>query len=114
MNFFIIAFFCVVGISIGQILFKLTGISLKETGSFFSLKTLIYFLPALILYGITTIVWVWILSKIGLGKIYPLMALAFIFVPFLSYFILHEQFSKNYIFGLFLIVLGLFFITKDF
>jgi len=113
-TFYIIAFFCVVGISAGQILFKLTAASINETESFFTLKTVMYFVPALILYAFVTITWVWVLSKIELGKVYPLMALAFIIVPFLSYFILNEQFSKNYFFGLILVFLGLIFIANDF
>lgn len=104
---YVIAFLCVIGMVIGQILFKLTGNSLHTTGSFFSPKTLIILFVSLAVYGITTIGWVWILQKLELGKIYPFMALAFIFVPLGSYFIFGERFQPQYFIGVALIMIGI-------
>jgi drug/metabolite transporter (DMT)-like permease len=103
----IVAFFCVVGIAIGQILFKLSANSLGQTGSFFSPKTAILLFSAFALYGITTLAWVWVLQKVELGRVYPLMAMAFILVPLGSYFVLGERFQPQYFMGVALIVIGI-------
>jgi drug/metabolite transporter (DMT)-like permease len=103
----IIAFLCVLGIVIGQILFKLSANSLHQTGSYFAPKTAVTLFSALVLYGVTTIAWVWVLQKIELGKVYPLMALAFILVPLGSHFILGERFQPQYLVGVALIMIGI-------
>jgi len=103
----IIALLCVLGIAIGQILFKLSADSLHQTGSFFSPKTASTLFAALVLYGVTTIAWVWVLQKIELGRVYPLMALAFILVPLGSHFILGERFQPQYFVGVVLIMVGI-------
>lgn len=100
------AFFCVLAMAIGQILFKLSSIHLKTSGSFCDLKFLGALFFALLLYGITSIAWVWILQKVDLGRIYPIMALAFILVPLGSYFVFGEKFGTQYFLGVLLIVAG--------
>lgn len=107
------ALMCVVGISIGQILFRLSAISLEKKGSFFNTNTAIILFCAFALYGITTIAWVWVLQKIELGRAYPLMALAFVIVPIGSHFILGERFSINYFIGVILIVAGIMIAVKS-
>jgi drug/metabolite transporter (DMT)-like permease len=104
----ITAILCVVGLAIGQILFKTSASSLAKTGSFFAPQTATILLSALVLYGITTIAWVWILQKTELGRVYPLMALAFILVPMGSHFFFGERFQPQYFVGVALIVIGIF------
>lgn len=104
---YLVALLCVVGIAIGQILFKLSAIALKESGSFFEFKAASLLLSAFVLYGLTTIVWVWVLQKSDLGKIYPLMALAFFLVPLGSWVVLGERFSPQYFIGVALIITGI-------
>jgi drug/metabolite transporter (DMT)-like permease len=70
-------------------------------------KTLGLFAAAMVLYGVTTLVWIWVLNRSELGKIYPLMALAFILVPVGSYFIFGERFSTQYFIGVAVIALGI-------
>lgn len=103
----IIAILCVIGLAIGQILFKVSATSLTQSGSFFAPKTAAILFSALALYGTTTIAWVWVLQKVELGKVYPLMALAFILVPLGSYFIFGERFLPQYFVGVALIVIGI-------
>lgn len=105
--FYFVAIICVLGIAAGQILFKLSAISLKSTGSLFNISTLSILFSAFALYGVTTIAWVWVLQKIDLGKAYPLMALAFAIVPVGSYLFLGEKFTHQYIFGVILIMAGI-------
>lgn len=103
----IIAFLCVLGMAAGQILFKLSANSLNQANSFFAPKTAATLFVALALYGITTIAWVWVLQKIELGRVYPLMALAFILVPIGSHFFFGERFQPQYFIGVTLIMAGI-------
>ena len=106
------AVLCVLGLAVGQILFKLSAISLAESGSFFDPKTAATLIAAMCLYGITSIAWVWMLQKIELGRVYPLMALAFVLVPLGSHFIFGEKFSPQYFVGVALIVSGIIVVAK--
>lgn len=101
------AILCVIGISIGQILFKISANGFNKAGSFMDPTAMSVLLVALILYGVTTIGWVWLLQRSELGRVYPFMALAFAIVPFLSHFFLHENFTWQYALGVFLIVSGI-------
>lgn len=103
----IVAVICVLGIAVGQILFKLSANSLQQTNSFFAPKTAAILFAALALYGVTTIAWVWVLQKIELGKVYPLMAMAFVLVPLGSHLILGERFQPQYFVGVVLIMIGI-------
>jgi drug/metabolite transporter (DMT)-like permease len=104
---YLIAIICVIGIATGQILFKLSAASLQRTGSFFDPSTAITLVSAFSLYGVTTIAWIWVLQKIELGRVYPLMALAFVMVPMGSYFMFGERFSPQYFIGVALIITGI-------
>lgn len=106
---------CVIGISIGQILFKLASPFFPQT---LTLDTLISFLfnrflfSALVIYGIATILWVYALKLVPLSIAYPFMALAFVIVPIMGVIFLNEPFNVKTIFGVALIVGGLFVIVK--
>lgn len=104
---YIVALICVLGIAIGQILFKLSAVALHKSGSLFELKTALTLLSAFALYGFTTIAWVWVLQKVELGKVYPLMALAFALVPLGSHFFFGERFQPQYFLGVALIMAGI-------
>ena len=104
---YVLAVICVVGIAIGQILFKLTANSLAETGSIFASKTLTVLFCALALYGLTTLLWIYVLQKGNLSRIYPIMALSFVFVPILSHFVLGEKFNTQYFLGVAVLIGGI-------
>ncbi|WP_243050028.1 hypothetical protein [Dyella sp. RRB7] len=104
---YLVALICVVGIATGQILFKLSAVSLKKSGSFFDSATLMLLFASFALYGFMTIAWIWVLQKADLGKVYPLMALAFIIVPFGSHLVFGERFQMSYFFGVALIMSGI-------
>jgi len=107
MTAYVIAFFCVVGLAIGQLLFKLSSTSLALTGTLFSVKSALPLIAAMFIYGVTSVAWVWVLQKIELGRVYPMMALAFVFVPLGSHFIFGERFQAQYFIGLVMIVVGI-------
>lgn len=107
MNAHVVAVICVLGLAVGQILFKLGANSLTQTGSLFAPKTILVLGSAIALYGVTTLAWVWVLQKLDLGRIYPLTALAFVLVPLASHFVFGERFQTQYFFGIALIIAGI-------
>ncbi len=107
-----IALLCVIGIASGQILVKMSALSLKKTGSLFDPSTLVILLSSFALYGVMTIAWIWVLQKADLGKIYPLMALAFIIVPIGSHLFFGERFQTQYFIGIALIMTGIIVATR--
>ena len=106
MSAYTLAIFCVLGMSAGQILFKLSAESLTQSGTVFAFKTASTLLVALAIYGITAVAWVWILQKIDLGRVYPIMAFTFIMVPVFSYIFFGERISFNTLAGSGLIIAG--------
>lgn len=100
---------CVTGIAVGQILFKLGALALSGASDnnwqrWFNS----YLIIALCVYGIATLLWIWVLRTIPLHVAYPLMALAFLIVPTLSYAFLGEPFPLKTAIGGVLIILGVY------
>lgn len=104
---YLLALVCVIGIAAGQILFKMSSISLQKSGSWLDIQTLTVLFSAFALYGLTTILWVYVLQKADLGKIYPLMAFAFAIVPIGSHFFFGERFQPQYFLGIAMIIMGI-------
>jgi drug/metabolite transporter (DMT)-like permease len=103
----LIALLCVFGIAAGQVLFKIGANALIENGGKWLSRGGAVVAGALVLYGLTTLAWIWVLQRSELGKIYPLMALAFVLVPVASHFIFGESFSWRYAVGCVLLVTGI-------
>ena len=98
---------------LGQILFKLAAASSQRTGSLLDFNTISILLMAFGLYGFTSIIWGWVLQRIELGRVYPFMALAFVFVPIGSYIFLGERFQSQYFLGMFMILAGILIVIKS-
>ena len=107
------AVMCVLGLAVGQILFKVAAISLQETGSLFVWRTISALVLAMMLYGLTSLAWVWLLQKVDLGRVYPLMALAFVLVPLGSHLVFGEKFQTQYFVGVAIIVVGIVIATRS-
>lgn len=104
---YVVAIICVLGIAVGQILFKLGALSLNVKENVFDVKTWAILIAAFLLYGLTSLAWIWVLQKAELGKVYPLMALAFILVPIGSHIFFGERFVMQYFVGVALIMAGI-------
>jgi len=102
-----------VGMSGGQILFKLAAIQLNGTAGerLLALAHNLYFLSALVLYGTLSVLWVWILTFTPLSRAYPFVALAFALTPALGAWLFGEGVSLRLMIGLSMILGGLFFVT---
>ena len=97
---------CVLSISVGQILFK------KASGAFSAPLTWQAFvfngwlIASLVLYGLTTLGWVWILRNVPLHLAYPFLGLAFLIVPTLAWMFLGEPLHWRTLAGGALIMAG--------
>lgn len=103
-----IAISCVFGISIGQVLFKIFSGHLSSENVMKASNIVVLF-AALFIYGAATVGWLLTLKYAPLSKIYPLMALAYIFVPTISCYFLHEHISFIYVIGILFIIIGIIF-----
>lgn len=96
-------------ISAGQILFKLTSARAGAADAAGLLAILLdpYLIAAFGIYGVGTVVWVYVLKSVPLTVAYPFMALTFCAVPLLAWGLLGETLSLRYVIGAGLIVAGL-------
>ena len=97
-----------IGLAGGQILFKLTAEDIA-TGRAEGLVGLLspWLAAALAVYGISTILWVWILMHVPITKAYPFVLLAMLLVPLAGYWFFSESLSQQYCLGLVLVLVGL-------
>jgi len=75
---------CVLGISVGQLLFKQAAAALPASFSVLELMQNGWLIAALALYALTTLGWIWILRHAPLHVAYPFMGLAFLIVPLIG------------------------------
>jgi drug/metabolite transporter (DMT)-like permease len=99
--------------SLGQILFKKTALSISsnEALSLFDgiIKALLvpWLYMALFVYALATIFWLYILQRIPLSLAYPFSALAMLIVPILAMLLFGERLNFSYWIGLSLILIGI-------
>lgn len=94
----------------GQVLWKL-GL-MKPSG--YSLK-LFYnplILSGVMVYGMSTVLWLFILSKVPFSVAYPLNSFAYVLSVLVGFFIFKESLSIQKLIGILLIIGGVVFITK--
>lgn len=98
----------------GQICFKLAANHFNATSQLPIVQAFLFngwLWGAFVLYGFSTLLWVYILRVIPLSFAYPFVALGFIIVPAASWYFFSEQINSWYMFGAGLIILGLIIIT---
>jgi drug/metabolite transporter (DMT)-like permease len=106
---------CAVGMSGGQLLFKMAVLRYAEHAGgpaerILGLLLNLYFLAALTLYAALALLWVWILSFTALSRAYPFVALAFTLTPLLGG-LFGETISLRLVGGILFILCGLFLVT---
>lgn len=76
------------------------------------LKTLInvYIIIGLLMYMISALIWLIVLSRVKLSLAYPIVSLGYIFTILLSLFILNENIPLTRWFGLIIILVGIYFV----
>lgn len=98
---------CVLGISLGQLLFKKAAGAITDTSSLQNWIFNPWLISALMLYGITTLAWVWILRNASLQHAYPFMGLAFLIVPCLEWLFMGNAIKLPTVIGGVLILVGI-------
>lgn len=98
---------CVIGISLGQMLFKKAAQSIPDASVWQAWLLNGWLLSALALYGLTTLVWIWVLRHAPLHLAYPFMGLAFLIVPCLGWLFLDEPIRGATILGGTFILMGI-------
>lgn len=94
----------------GQFLFKGAGLAIQNRSLadvVWTLATLPGFYLALAIYGIATLLWIFVLSRVPLTQAYPWMAGATVLVPLLGRFFYDEQVTAIFWVGMTLILAGL-------
>lgn len=95
-------------IAVGQVLFKMTSEKLALTGApLYSMFFNPVCILALAIYGIATILWIYVLKSAPLAYAYSFMALTFVIVPILASLWLGETVTSKYLIGTGLIMAGL-------
>ena len=104
--------FCVSLISLGQLLFKHVGLLSAAAPTGLSVRTAVFGVLALGIYGLATLIWIYLLRSIPLSKAYPFMALSFVLVPLGAVLFFAEDLTSPYLSGLVLIIAGIFVISR--
>lgn len=94
----------------GQFLFKGAGLAIADrplAGVIWTLATLPGFYLALAIYGIATIMWIFVLSRVPLTQAYPWMSCATVVVPLLGCLFYDERVSPIFWVGVALTLGGL-------
>ena len=108
--------------SIGQVLFKKTALSISSglnnenslglIEGILKALTIPWLYMALVTYGLATLFWLYILQRIPLTLAYPFSALAMTIVPILAIFLFGEKISWSYWIGIFFIFMGITIIAR--
>ncbi|MFL9827685.1 hypothetical protein [Rhodoplanes sp. SY1] len=95
----------------GQMLFKLAALRLPaEAGGAARLASLVqngWFVAAVLLYGVLSVFWVWVLTFTPLSRAYPFVALAFAVTPLVAALAFSEPLSLRLVLGILVIAGGL-------
>lgn len=95
-------------IAVGQILFKTAGEQHTLSGQpYYTILWSPLFVVAVAIYGIATLMWVYVLKAVPLTYAYSFMALTYIMVPLFASLWLGEVLTLKYACGVALIIFGL-------
>ena len=88
---------------------KIKDFSLADNGVISLLWTLFttpMIVIALAIYGLSMVLWIWVLSKVDLSVAYPFVGVSFILTMAFGYFLLGENISSTRVMGTLLIAVG--------
>ena len=101
-------------LSTGQIMFKFVAKTMPVLNSFANILSLAanpWFYGAMLCYGASTLLWIYLLQKLPLSYAYPFVAIGFVLIPIFSFFIFNEVLKFQYFVGVVFIILGILFIS---
>jgi drug/metabolite transporter (DMT)-like permease len=100
-------------LTVGQLLFRKAAVAappLTTLKGFFALGTSPLFFLALVIYGLTTLLWATVLQQIPLSRAYAFTALSFVFVPAAAVLVYGEKMTLQLAIGFCMVIAGLFLI----
>jgi drug/metabolite transporter (DMT)-like permease len=97
-------------LAVGQLLFKKSGLAMRGVpfgDGLLILAQFPAFYAAICLYALSTVLWVWLLSRVTLMQAYPWVSAGVVVVPLLSSLIFGEKVAPSYWLGAALIIAGI-------
>jgi drug/metabolite transporter (DMT)-like permease len=97
-------------LAVGQLLFKQVGLAMKGLSmvdSFAAAARSPALYAALFLYGGSTLLWIWLLSRLTLSQAYPWAAIGVAIVPLLARLVFGERVAGMYWIGIVFVVVGM-------
>jgi drug/metabolite transporter (DMT)-like permease len=96
----------------GQLLFKTARV--EHAGMpFYSLFLQPETLAGFLFYGLSSVIWLWVLSRVQISYAYPILALAFPIVVIFSVILFGESVSLARWVGISIIVVGVFLLARS-
>lgn len=72
-----------------------------------------YVFGSILLYGVSLMTWMVVLSRVDVSYAYPLTALGYVLTALVGYFFLHEQVSWLRFMGIVVIVIGVYLVARS-
>ena len=94
----------------GQVLFKKVGLAIAGQPLAKAVLVMLrdpVLYAALALYGLATLLWIWLLSRVPLSQAYPWVAFGTVIVPLLGWYLFGERLAPGFWVGVALIVAGI-------
>ncbi len=110
MNVAALALFTAI-LAVGNLMFKQVGLVVKGYPVAEALLVAArspWLYGALALYGGSTLLWIWILSRVTLMQAYPWVAVGMAIVPLLAWVVFDERVAPSYWLGVALVIAGVF------
>ena len=103
--------------SLAQIFLKVASGKLNNgTNTLTKFKLLIFdlnFLMGFLCYGVSILIWIYVLSKVPVSIAYPMQSMGYIIGVLLAYFFLKESLNLSIVSGLILITVGVVLIARQ-
>lgn len=98
---------------IGQVMFKQIAENYNKVNTIFDWSVFGLLAIAVIMYAVSTGLWIWSLRYVEISKTYPYFALGFIIVPLCGMYFFGEELNIKYIVGASLIFFGIILTTTS-
>ena len=72
-----------------------------------------WFLGGMLSYGISVVIWIFVLSKNPVSFSYPFLSIGYIIVTILGYWFFDEKITLQHLIGLLLIIIGIILISRQ-
>ena len=117
MMVYIVAFISIALGAVAQLWLKIGAETINQAAGVKSMVTgmlqNVYFWSGLASYGLSLVLWLYVLANLELSKAYPLVSLGYVLAAILGFLFLNEQLNATRIAGLIFIVIGVCLIARS-